>query len=73
MYAIRSYYAAEAEIRKSGGKLLFVETSSRFKYFDTRSFYEKCGFSIHAVVKDFYSVITSYSIHYTKLYETIEP
>ncbi len=47
--------AAEVEIKKSGGKLLFVETSSRLRYFDTRNFYERCGFSIHAVVKDFYS------------------
>jgi len=45
----------EEEIRKSGGRKIFVETSSRNKYGPTRQFYRACGYQEEAQLKDFYS------------------
>ncbi len=59
--------AAEKAITSDGGKLLFVETSSRSRYRDTRNFYESCNFSIHAVVRDFYSDGDSKIVYSKKL------
>jgi GNAT superfamily N-acetyltransferase len=46
--------AAEKEIRKSRGRLLFVETSSTPAYSKTREFYLHHGYDEIACVSDFY-------------------
>jgi ribosomal protein S18 acetylase RimI-like enzyme len=48
---------AEAERRAvSGGAVsMFIDTSGREQYLPTRAFYERMGYRIHEVVRDFYS------------------
>jgi D-alanine-D-alanine ligase len=46
---------AEEQIRTGGGRLYIVETSGRESYLPTRAFYERIGYTIAAVVKDFYA------------------
>ena len=45
----------EERIKETGGKRVYVETSSRKQYRPTRSFYSRCGFRKEATLKDFYS------------------
>jgi ribosomal protein S18 acetylase RimI-like enzyme len=45
----------EAEIKKAGGRMLLIETSSLPHYDLTRKFYLKHGYEQHAVIKDYYS------------------
>ncbi len=47
--------ATEEEIRKLGGRLLFVETSGLPKYEPTRQFYLGMGYTWEAAIKDFYT------------------
>lgn len=42
-------------IRGIGGRLIYVETSSRDQYQSTHSFYESCGYQKEAFLKDFYA------------------
>lgn len=46
---------AEKEIRKAGGRLFLIETSSLPRYELTRKFYLRHGYEQHALVRDFYS------------------
>jgi ribosomal protein S18 acetylase RimI-like enzyme len=46
---------AEDEIRKAGGRVLFIETSSLPHYAQTRRFYEKHGYEVTGVLRDYYS------------------
>ncbi len=48
---------AETEnlIRKAGGDRIYVETSHRDQYESTRFFYERCGYQLESVLKDFYA------------------
>lgn len=46
--------AAEEEIRALGGKIIFLETSSRPQYEPTRNFYLSAGYSIAADIADYY-------------------
>lgn len=45
----------EDDIRKSQGRLLFIETGSLPHYELTRRFYLKHGYEQHALLKDFYA------------------
>lgn len=45
----------EDDIRKLGGRLMFVETSGLEKYSPTRRFYLATGYLQEATIKDFYS------------------
>jgi ribosomal protein S18 acetylase RimI-like enzyme len=47
--------AAEKEIRKAGGRLALIETSSTAAYEKTRSFHKSLGYEIVACIPDFYS------------------
>jgi ribosomal protein S18 acetylase RimI-like enzyme len=47
--------AAEAAIRDSGGRQIFIDTSGRPKYAPTRAFYQRCGYEIAATLADFYA------------------
>jgi ribosomal protein S18 acetylase RimI-like enzyme len=44
----------EEEIRKEGGRLLVIETSSKESYGETRAFYEKIGCTLAAQLPDYY-------------------
>jgi GNAT superfamily N-acetyltransferase len=46
---------AEELIRQAGGQRVYVETSRRAQYAPTRRFYERAGYSLEAVLKDFYA------------------
>lgn len=48
--------AVEASTRRSGGRMLLVETASKPSYAAQRAFYERCGFREVARVPDFYRV-----------------
>ncbi len=45
----------EILIRKAGGGRIYSDTSQRLEYAGTRAFYESCGFTLEAVLKDFYA------------------
>ena len=51
----RLIQATEAEIPALGGTRIYIETSSRELYHPTRRFYERCGYALEAVLKDFYA------------------
>lgn len=51
-------------IRNSGGKRIYVETSSRQQYQTTHRFYERCGYIQEALLKDFYAEGDSKVIYY---------
>ena len=51
----RLIQATEAEIPALGGTRVYIETSSRELYHPTRRFYERCGYALEAVLKDFYT------------------
>ena len=44
----------EEEIRRRGGRLLVIETSSQESYGNTRAFYEKIGCTLAARLPDYY-------------------
>ena len=46
---------SERRIAAAGGRRVYVETSSRPQYLPTRSFYERCGYAVGAVLDDFYA------------------
>jgi len=48
--------AAEEDIRKSGGRLILVETSSKHGYEKTNLFYQRMGYKEVCRIKDFYMI-----------------
>jgi len=46
---------AEGEIRKGGGRLAIVETSSKPEYEKTRRFYHRHGYEVVCRIADFYA------------------
>jgi GNAT superfamily N-acetyltransferase len=46
--------AIEDDVRKQGGKILWIETSGRPLYASTEAFYRKNGYELQASLKDFY-------------------
>jgi D-alanine-D-alanine ligase-like ATP-grasp enzyme/ribosomal protein S18 acetylase RimI-like enzyme len=46
---------AERQISAAGGTRIYIETSHRSDYQATRGFYENCGYSLAAVLDDFYA------------------
>lgn len=44
----------EEEVRRRGGRLLVIETSSKESYGGTRTFYEKIGCTLAAQLTDYY-------------------
>ncbi len=47
--------AVEEDIRRSGGKILWIETSGRPLYASTEAFYRRNGYTLQASLKDFYA------------------
>jgi len=46
--------AVEDDVRKRGGKILWIETSGRPLYASTEGFYVRNGYTLAASLKDFY-------------------
>lgn len=46
---------AEERIAAAGGERIYIETSARPDYAATRGFYERCGYALEAVLRDFYA------------------
>jgi ribosomal protein S18 acetylase RimI-like enzyme len=46
---------AEHEIQEAKGRVLFIETSSLPHYAQTRRFYEKHGYEVTGVLRDYYA------------------
>lgn len=44
----------EEEVRRRGGRMVCLETSSQGGYGRTRSFYEKAGYQLESRIRDFY-------------------
>ena len=42
-------------MRAQGAVRIFVDTSGREQYRPTRGFYERAGYDVHEVVRDFYA------------------
>lgn len=47
---------AEDQMRAAGVRRLYIDTSGRPDYRPTRAFYEKCGYTIDVIQKNFYAV-----------------
>lgn len=47
--------SVENNVRKNGGKILWIETSGRPLYVPTVEFYKRNGYTLDAVLKDFYA------------------
>ncbi|MFA4948505.1 MAG: GNAT family N-acetyltransferase [Candidatus Krumholzibacteriia bacterium] len=45
----------ERRIRESGGTRIYIDTSYKAQYEDTRAFYLSLGYELDALLKDFYS------------------
>jgi ribosomal protein S18 acetylase RimI-like enzyme len=45
----------EQVIGDAGGQRIYVDTSSRSQYTTTRAYYERCGYTVAAVLADFYA------------------
>lgn len=46
--------AVEEDVRKRGGKIIWIETSGRPLYASTEAFYLRNGYKLQATLKDFY-------------------
>ncbi len=45
----------ENDIKRMGGRAIYIETSARPKYEPTQKFYDSCGYLREALLKDFYA------------------
>ncbi len=45
----------ERLIQEAGGNRIYIDTSGRAQYTPTRRFYERCGYTLEANLKDFYA------------------
>jgi D-alanine-D-alanine ligase len=47
--------AVEERIAAAEGQRIYIETSARADYAPTRRFYERCGYTLEAVLRDYYA------------------
>ncbi len=55
--------AVQQHIARAGGGRVYIETSQRADYLATRGFYERCGYTLEAVLTDFYAPGDSKAIY----------
>jgi ribosomal protein S18 acetylase RimI-like enzyme len=55
-YGQRLLEFAEDEMRRRGGRLLLIETSSQETYGSTIRFYQRAGYELAARIRDFYRI-----------------
>ena len=48
-------HRAEAVVRARGGRAVYIETSDKPQYDQTRAFYQACGYALEHVFVDFYA------------------
>lgn len=53
----------EYQIKSIGGRVIYIETSSKAQYEPTRKFYENYGCNTEAILKDFYDLNDSKHIY----------
>ncbi|MDD3891005.1 MAG: GNAT family N-acetyltransferase, partial [Bacteroidales bacterium] len=46
----------QQQVKNFGGRVIYIETSSKPQYEPTRRFYENYGCELEAVLKDFYDI-----------------
>lgn len=61
--------ACEDDVRDSGGKILWIETSGRPLYASTEGFYRRNGYTLEASLRDFYGPADPKQIYVKKLQE----
>lgn len=44
----------EEDLKSAGGKIILIETSGKAGYENERKFYEKNGYAVQTIIKDFY-------------------
>jgi len=44
----------EDELKKTGGRIVLIETSGKGEYENERKFYAKNGYEVQTIIKDFY-------------------
>jgi ribosomal protein S18 acetylase RimI-like enzyme len=44
----------ESDLKSGGGKIILIETSGKAEYENERKFYEKNGYGVQTIIKDFY-------------------
>jgi D-alanine-D-alanine ligase len=47
--------ACEDRVAQLGGRRMYIETAGRELYKPTQAFYQRCGYQVEAVLRDFYS------------------
>ena len=47
--------AVESQVAAAGGRQIYIETSHRADYAATRAFYERCGYALEGVLRDYYA------------------
>jgi len=45
----------EQRVAEAGGRQIYIETSHRADYAATRIFYERCGYALEGVIRDYYA------------------
>lgn len=58
---------AEQHIAAAGGTRIYIETSHRADYQATRGFYDRCGYTLAAVLDDFYAPNDSKAVYVKRI------
>ncbi len=59
--------AVEASITAAGGQRIYIETSNRPDYVATRGFYERAGYALEAVLRDYYAAGDDKAVYVRRL------
>jgi len=64
---------AQRQIALAGGTRIYLDTSNRSDYHATRGFYERCGYTLAAVLDDFYAPGDSKAMYVKVLDSSAQP
>ncbi|WP_425616720.1 GNAT family N-acetyltransferase [Anatilimnocola sp. NA78] len=65
--------AAEANIAAAGGQRIYIETSARPDYAATRYFYERCGYALEAILRDYYATADDKAVFVRRIHKSKLP